>query len=196
MAVQPIIPPEWSWAYDLAVGQGWPQADEDALRRVAQAWTDAMEQLLAVADGGNAAAANVNYSVQAISSDEFNNYWSSYVDGDDSVVGQLARQCEMLATQSLSFAEQTEFTKLSIDIQLVLLFIQLVIDFALAFVTFGASTSEGFLATLITRLTVRSFLNELIRAVLMAVLPDVITQLVMLSEGHRSSFDVIGRAHD
>lgn len=190
MPVQPIIPPEWGWAYDIAVGQDWPQADEDALRRLAQAWTDAMEALLTVADGGNAAAQNVNYSVQSVSSDEFNNYWSAYVDGDDSVVGQLARQSENLATQLLAFAEQTEFTKLSIDIQLILLFIQLLIDLVMAFVTFGASTAEGVVAAFITRLTVRGFLTELIKAVIMAVLPDVITQTIMLSEGHRSSFDV------
>jgi len=188
--VQPIIPPEWGWAYDIAVGQDWPQADEDALRRVAQAWTDAMEALLTVAGGGDAAARNVNYSVQSVSSDEFNNYWSGYVDGDNSAVGQMAQQCENLATQCLAFAEQTEFTKLSIDIQLILLFIQLAIDLVLAFVTFGASTSEGVLASFITRLTVRGFLTELLKAVLMAVLPDVITQVIMLSEGHRASFDV------
>lgn len=190
MPVPPLIPPEWGWAYDIAVGQDWPQADEDALRRLAQAWTDAMEGLLTVADGGNVAAQNVNYSVQSVSSDEFNNYWSAYVSGDNSVIGQMARQSESLATQLLAFAEQTEFTKWSIDIQLVLLFIQLVIDLVLAFVTFGASTSEGVLAAFITRLTVRGFLTELIKAVLMAVLPDVITQTIMLAEGHRSSYDV------
>ncbi len=69
MSVPPIIPPEWSWAYDIAVGQNWPQADEDAVRRVAQAWTDALQGLVAIADGGNTAATNVNYSVQSISSD-------------------------------------------------------------------------------------------------------------------------------
>lgn len=190
MSVQPIIPPEWAWAYDIAVGQTWPEADEDAVRRVAQAWTDALRGLVAIADGGNTAAQNVNYSVQAVSSDEFNKYWSRYVDGDDSAVGQMARQCEILAQELLAFAEQTEFTKLSININLVILFIQLVFDAAMAIVTAGASTAEGIVAAFVTRMTVRNLLMELLKAVVMAVLPDVITQAIMLADGHRGSFDV------
>jgi hypothetical protein len=190
MTIQPIlIPPEWNWAFDLVVGQGWPQADEDALRRIAQAWTDTLQGLLNIADGGNAVAQNVNYSVQARSSDEFNNYWRQYVDGDNSVIGQLAQQCEYLAEFVLSFAEQTEFTKLSINIQIVILIIQLIIDAALAIVTFGASTAEGVAATFVTREIVQGFLFHFLEGVLAAVLPDVITQFQLIREGHRGSFD-------
>src|SRR5581483_10985391 len=107
MAIQPIlIPPEWNWAFDLVVGQDWPQADEDALRRLAQYWTDALNGLVAIAHDGNTAAQNVGYSVQAVSSDQFTTYWDTYTNGDDSVVGQMARQAEVLAAELLQFAEQ------------------------------------------------------------------------------------------
>src|SRR5258708_26502449 len=159
MPVQPFIPPDWTWVYDLVVGQGWPQANEDSLRNCAQAWTDALGQLVAISQGGDVAAQNVGYSVQSVSSDQFDHYWKQYTDGANSAVGQLARQCEVLAEQLLQFAEQTEFTKLSIDIQIVILVIQLIIDAATAIITAGASTAEGIAAAFMTRLTVRGMLT-------------------------------------
>ncbi|NUP48501.1 MAG: hypothetical protein HOW97_14510, partial [Catenulispora sp.] len=190
MTVPPLIPTGLPWVYDLIVGQDWPQADEDALRRAAQAWTEALSGLVALAEGGDSAAQFVGYSVQAVSSDEFDKYWSRYTQGDDSVVGQMAQQCQGLAELLLQNAEQVEFTKLSIDIQVVILAIQLTVDIATAIVTAGASMAEGAAAAIATRFTVKQLLTELLKGALMAVAPDLITQTIMVVEGHRSSIDV------
>lgn len=189
MAVQPIIPPELPWLYVLLVGQDWPQADEDALRRCAQDWTDALSGLVDIATHGNLAAQGVNYSVQAVSSDTFDAYWKRYTDGDDSYTGQLAQQCQQLAGLLLQQAEQVEFTKISIDIQIIILAIQLLWDLVIAPLTGGASMAEGMAAAGVARLTVRKFLFDLLKSVLLAAAPDAITQGIMLAEGHRSQFD-------
>jgi hypothetical protein len=190
MAVTPIIPPDWAWVYTLVVGQNWPQADEDKLRNCAQAWTDALGGLVEISGAGGQAGQNVHYSVQAVSSDQFDEYWKQYTTGDDSAVGQLAQQCQMLAEELLQFAEQTEFTKISIDIQLIILLIQLFYDFVIAPLTGGLSMAEGLAAALGCRVVVGRLLMQLIESVAMAVLPDLITQLITLAEGHRSKIDV------
>lgn len=186
----PPIPTEWTWVYDVVVGQEWPQANEDSLRNCAQAWTDALRQLIAISEGGNAAAQNVGYSVQSISSDQFDKYWKHYTDGDNSAIGQLAQQCEGIASMLLAQAEQVEATKLSIDIQLVILLIQVAYDFAIAPLTGGLSMGEAMVASFVTKGVVRMILARLLESVLMSVAPDFITQEIMLAEGHRSSIDV------
>lgn len=190
MTVPPLVPTSLPWVYDLIVGQEWPAGDEDALRRCAQAWTEALGALVGIAEGGDDAARFVGYSVQSVSSDQFDSYWSKYTRGDDSVVGQMAQQCQGLAELLLQDAEQIEFTKLSINIQVVILAIQLTIDIATAIVTAGASMAEGAAAAMAARFTVKQLLVELLKGALMAVAPDLITQTVMLAEGHRSSIDV------
>ena len=190
MPVPPFLPPQLPWLFDVLVGQQWPQADEDKVRLCAQAWTDALGALVAIAQGGDQAAQRVGYSVQAISSDQFDTYWSQYTNGDDSAVGQMAKQCQALAEMLLQEAEQVEFTKLSIDIQIVILAIQLVIDIATAIVTAGASMAEGAAATMAGRFTIQHLLMELLKGAILAAAPDFITQTIMLAEGHRSSYNV------
>ena len=190
MTVPPLVPTSLPWVYDLIVGQEWPAGDEDALRRCAQAWTEALGALVGIAEGGDNAARFVGYSVQSVSSDQFDSYWSKYTKGDDSVVGQMAQQCQGLAELLLQDAEQIEFTKLSINIQVVILAIQLTIDIATAIVTAGASMAEGAAATMAARFTVKQLLVELLKGALMAAAPDFITQTIMLAEGHRSSYDI------
>ncbi|GIH18850.1 WXG100-like domain-containing protein [Rugosimonospora africana] len=189
MPVQPIIPPEWPLVYPIVVGQNWPQADEDAVRRCAQAWTDALAGLVAISGSGGQATQNVHYSVQAISTDEFDNYWKQYTAGDDSAVGQLAQQCQMLAEELLSFAEQTEFTKISIDIQIIILMIQLAWELLIAPATGGLSMGAAFASMFVAREVVEGLLFKLLDAVIMAVLPDLITQAVMVADGHRQDID-------
>lgn len=190
MPIPPFLPPQLPWLFDVLVGQEWPQADEDACRRCAQAWTEALGALVALADGGNSAAKTVGYSVQAVSSDEFDRYWSKYTQGDQSAVGQMAQQCQALAEMLLQEAEQVEAAKLSIDIQIVILAIQLIGDIASAVVTAGASMAEGGAATLAARFTIKKLLFELLKGALLAAAPDFVTQTIMLAEGHQSSYDV------
>ncbi len=111
MAVPPLFPgPPMDWIYPVVVGQDWPQGNEDLARQAAQAWTDALNGLVQLADTGSLATNAVNYSVQGVSSDVFNGYWDKYVAGDNSYLGQQAQQCQQFAAYLLEFAEQLEHT--------------------------------------------------------------------------------------
>jgi hypothetical protein len=189
MSVQPLIDPQWSWVYAVLVGQQWPQGDEDKLRGAAQAWTDAINGLLDIADGGDATARNVNYSVQAVSADQFNTYWDQWVNGDDSYIGELAKQCEVLAANLLQQAQETEYTKLTIDITVVIVIIQLAVMLALAAATAGGSLTGWALAITIGRQAVIEAVLRFVEQVIAAELPDVIAQTIMMAEGHESGWD-------
>lgn len=189
MSVPPLIDPQWSWVYAVLVGQQWPQGDEDKLRGAAQAWTDAINGLLTIADGGNATARNVNYSVQAVSAEQFNTYWDQWVDGDDSYLGELAKQCEVLASNLLQQAQETEYTKWTIDITVVIVIVQLVIMLALAAATAGGSLTGWALAITIGRQAVIEAILRFVEQVIAAVLPDVIAQTIMMADGHESGWD-------
>lgn len=114
------VPPEVDWLLALLVGQDWPTGDEDALRRCAQAWADALVSAGTLAGYGDAAAAGTGAHVDAISADEFQSYWDAYTKGDNSHLGQLAQQCEALAAALIAQANEVEYTKLSIVITLLL----------------------------------------------------------------------------
>ena len=47
MAVPKVFfAPPLDWLYPLAVGQSWPEGDEDLARQAAQAWTDALSGIV------------------------------------------------------------------------------------------------------------------------------------------------------
>jgi hypothetical protein len=189
MTVGPIIPPQWPFIYTLAVGQDWPQADEDALRRVAQAWTDAVDGLAQISQHGQGATDRVHFSVQSITLEQFDLHWQQYTIGKDSALGQLVEQGQAVARQLLEFADQTEFTKLSINVQIVLLLIQVTYDLLIAPLTGGLSMGEAFAAMFLTRTIVRELLSRIIEAVIFASVPDLIAQGFMVAHGHRAEID-------
>ena len=190
MAVPQLFPgPPLEWIYPAVVGQDWPQGDEDLARQAAQAWTDALNGLVQLADTGSLATDTVNYSVQGVSSEVFNGYWDKYVAGDNSYLGQQAQQCQQFAAYLLEFAEQLEHTKLSINIQLAMLLVQVAYDLLLAPFTDGLSLAEAMLATVMTRGVVRLIVGRLLESVLYMVIPDLLSQTIQLANGHASTLD-------
>jgi hypothetical protein len=190
MPVPPFLPPQLPWVFEILCGQQWPQADEDKLRECAQAWKVATTELMAIAVRADAAAERVGHSVQSISSEQFGQFGSQFTSSAASAVGEMAKQCHGLELLLGQEADQVEFAKLSIDIQIVVLAIQLAWDIALAFATAGGSMAQGAVATMFGRLTVRKILFELLKGAIMAAAPDFITQMIMIAQGHRKSWDV------
>lgn len=189
MSVSPLIDPQWSWVYAVLVGQQWPEGDEDELRGAAQAWTDAINGLLDIADGGNITARNVNYSVRAVSADQFNAYWEQWVNGDNSYIGELAKQCEVMAGNLLRQAQETEYTKLTINITVVIVIIQLAVMLVMAAATAGGSLTGWAIALFFGKQAVLEAILRFVEQVIAAVLPDVIAQSIMMANGHESSWD-------
>ena len=181
------------WLYPLAVGQSWPEGDEDLARQAAQAWTDALRSIVKLADSGNAVADGVNYSVQGASGDVFNRYWDKYVGGDNSYLGQQAKQAQQLAASLLDFAQQLEYTKWAINTQLAILAVQVAYDLLAAPFTQGLSMAEAFLAVFMARSVIRMIVARLLESVLFIGLPDLVAQTIQLanawSHGKDGSFD-------
>jgi hypothetical protein len=188
VSIQPVfaLSPDWSAVFVLACGQEWPDADEDQLRAMAQAWTDALAGLINLAATSHTTAELVTFSVQAHSTEDFVAFWSEFTKGGD----ELVQQCAACAQALVSFAEQVEFAKIMINIQLVILAIQLAFDLFIAPFTGGLSLGESVAAIFATRAAVRVIVGRLLEGVLMMVLPDLITQGLMIRDHHRSSFDV------
>src|SRR5262249_49587019 len=105
-------------------------------------------------------------------------------------VRELASQCQVNATQLLAFADQTEFSKYSINIQLIILMVQVAYDLFLSSVTGGLSMAEALASIFFTRSVVRQILSMLVEAVVMAVLPDLITQGFEWANGRRAGIDL------
>ncbi len=194
MSVQPWASFGLPWLFDVLCGMDWPQGDEDAVRRCAQAWTDAMIGLLDAGGSGNDAATRVGYSVQSVSAEAFDEYWKKYVGdeqtGDQSYLGQLARHSEQLATMLLAHSDEIEYTKIMMNIQLIMAEIQILVAIAQAFFTEGTSLLEIPIVIKIGQFVITQISMRFLVEVLQMVLPDVVAQAVMLAEGHASSWDV------
>lgn len=183
------VPPEVDFLLNALVGQDWPTGDEDALRRCAQAWTDALAGVAGLAGYGNAAAQGVGAHVEAISAEQFRAYWDKYTGGDQSHLGELARQCESMAGALLGQANEVEYAKLSIVFTLILVAIQIAWAIAAAIETLGGSLAEIGLAMFIGRQSVLMIVSRFLQIVLTMLVPDLVTQAVMKARGHESGWD-------
>jgi hypothetical protein len=186
MAVMPFIPPECSGLYDVLVGQNWPAGDEDALYRCAQAWQDALTQTLELAGYGDSTAEGVGTAIESLSADHFDTFWNQFTQGDNSALISLARQCALQQLALTGQSNEVEYTKLSIDITIVLIAIQIIWALAAAAFTLGGSLAEIPLATFFGQRAVLMLAERFLQMVLMMVLPDVISQGLMLRTGHYS----------
>ncbi len=189
MTVQPIIPADWGWAYTIAVGQQWPQGNEDLLRLLAQAWQAAAQGVLAIAEDGTVAANAVTFAIQGPSADQFIDEWNRWVDGDDSILGQLATQFQELAGNLTGQATETEYTKLSINITVIIMLIQIAWAVAASIASLGASMGEAFAAIFIAREEVIRLVGWFVDSVVMMLMPDLITQSIMLYNGDEPQWD-------
>jgi hypothetical protein len=192
--VQPWTSFGLPWLFDVLCGMDWPQGDEDAVRRCAQAWTDAMIGLLDAAGHGNDAATRVGYSVQSVSADAFDDYWKKYVGGDQasdqSYLGQLAWHSEQLAHMLLTQSDELEYTKLMMNVQLIISEIQVVMAIAQAFFTEGTSLLELPLIIKIGQFVIAKLSWRFLLEVVQMVLPDIVAQWVMKADGHETGWDV------
>lgn len=189
MSVPPIIPTECPWLYDVLVGQDWPAGDEDAMRRSKQAWLDAKAQIRQAAGNGNDASTGVTDNVQAVSVDAFTTFWNEYIAGDKSVLGELLAQCDGLASALGSQANEVEYSKLSIDITIVVIAIQIVLAIAEAVFSLGGSLLEIPFITLFGQRAVAMLLSRFLQMALMMILPDVISQIVLQAQGEQKGWD-------
>ena len=90
------IPEAVQWLVPIVVGADWPEGDEDALRRLAQAWEQAATAIGEVAGDGNTAALAALSAIQGEAADAFAEHWDRFVAGDEQFLVTLQQACEQL----------------------------------------------------------------------------------------------------
>src|SRR5215472_955385 len=194
MAVQ--VPPEVNWLLDILCGQSWPEGDEDALRRCAQAWQEAAQALGDLAGYLDSSAQHVLANADSMSADDYNNFWKTYIHDGDGTYVDLFKQCEPLVKQLFAQASEVEYTKIVIIVTLILTAIQIAIAIAAAAGTFGGSLAEVGLAMFIGRQTILMVVARFVEMALMMLIPDLVAQTVMFAQGHGWDWSKTGSAFE
>lgn len=194
MAVQ--VPPEVNWLLDILAGQSWPEGDEDALRRCAQAWQEAAQGLGDLAGYLDSSAQKVLANADSMSADDYDNFWKTYKHGGDGTYIALFKQCEPLVKQLFAQATEVEYTKIIIVVTLILTAIQIAIAIAAAAGTFGGSLAEIPLALFVGRQAIVMVVARFVEMALMMLIPDLVAQTVMLAQGHGWDWSKTGGAFE
>ena len=176
------IPAELAGILDW-LGMQWPQFDEDKGYEAAQAWSDAIAQLVQNAEQGNAAAQSVNFAVQSTTSQAFNDYWDKWTGSADAYYGGAATHAQQVAALLIDASDNAQWAKVNIIAQLVVLAIVIARDIALAFITDGLSLTDMFIEAGITRELIARILDSIVMGVLMTTLPDAVTDGIELVQG-------------
>ncbi len=184
------IPEAVQWLVPIVVGADWPEGDEDALRRLAQAWQQAATAIGEATGDGNTAAQAALGAMQGEAADAFAEYWDRFVAGDEQFLVTLQRACEQLAEGCEDTALNIEYTKLSIIAALVVLAAQIAAMIAAAAATLGASTAGVPIAQAATRIVVQQVFRKLIEQIALNVAinvgVDVAIQRLQILRGDRS----------
>lgn len=191
------IPGAVQWLVPIVVGTDWPEGDEDALRRLAEAWTTAASDIDSVLDDTDAAVQAALGCMQGQTADAFTKFGQDLTSGDSSPLEQLRKLCEGLGEGCDSAALEVEYTKLSIIAALVILAAQIAAMVASAAATFGASTAGIPIAQAATQVTVRTIFQQLLTKIAQNVLVnvginvgvDTLIQGAQVMEGNRDLTD-------
>lgn len=70
------IPDEVTWLLPIVVGQSWPEGDEDALRRLADAWRAAADAVANVEADGNRGAEQAGDAMDGRTAEAFDRLWA------------------------------------------------------------------------------------------------------------------------
>lgn len=186
------IPGAVQWLTPIVVGADWPDGDEDALRRLAEAWTEAGSGLDTAIEDTEAAVNAALRCMEGRTSDAFRDFGSELT-SDDELLSQLRDLCEQLGESCDGAATEIEYTKLSIIAALIILAAQIAAMVAAAAATFGGSTAGIPAAQMATQLTVRSFLQQLLQNIVinvgLNVGIDAALQGSQMLSGNRDNWD-------
>ncbi|GAB1691050.1 hypothetical protein [Krasilnikovia sp. M28-CT-15] len=183
------VPPEIGMLFKICVGDDWPRADEDELRRLARAWQDAHYDLSGMVAEVEAATGEVLAALHGTTAVEYRKFMKEYLDAFPATIttlDQLAELCRATATE-------VEYAKYMIIGSLILLAGEIATAVAMAIPTFGASTAAIPALEIATQITVRTILRYLVTAVLRCVVLqvglDAAVQGIQMLKGDRTHWD-------
>ncbi len=192
--------PGWlEWLADKTVGH-FPEGDEDALRRMREAYTAAAEAVRVAASDGDATASRVDGTIEGRTRTAFDDYWQKFTGGSDAYLPTLAQLCTELASSCDATALDIEYTKLSVIAALVALAAEVAALIASAFFDFGASAAAIEPAEAITAGVVRTLITALVKSIVEHVVINVVIdagiQEMQHLQGNRHSADWGKLGHD
>ncbi|MGW3120284.1 WXG100-like domain-containing protein [Streptomyces sp. NPDC001107] len=164
------LPSELVWVLDL-LGYSWPEADEEALHNVAEAWRAFGKDLDTIQTEGEGLARTILASNAGTAVEKFSNDWGAYTgtNGQDSYIPDAKTACEVIALAFDAAAIAVLTAKLSVIAQLIALAVEIIAAQAAAPFTFGLSEVGALGATQAARVIVRELLNKLKKEVMEAV---------------------------
>jgi uncharacterized membrane protein YgcG len=191
------IPAEVQWL-SWIVGTDWPEGDETAMRRCAEAWHQAASDVNELIPELQRSAANVLSSVQGAAADSFEQYWEKFVASDPQYIPKLVELCESLASQVEQGALDIEYAKYMFIALLIITAIEIAMLIASAFATFGASTAAIPAVEAAAQVTARTIFQRLLIAIarhaaigaLQGAGLDVLIQGIQIAKGDREGLDL------
>lgn len=176
---------------NFLVGADFPEADEDALWRIARAWAVAAADLRQLAPEALDAGEQVARALGGETGVAFAQLWRRFA-ATDGFADRLATACEALASACDNAALEIEYAKIQYIAALVVLGITLA-ALAAAIWAGGVSALGIPVAIAAAQVTIRVILMRLITAVAIgAVLNlaiDGVAQAVQMGLGHRADWD-------
>lgn len=185
-----ITIPDWlSSVAEVAAGH-FPEADEDALWRMKDAYEAAAASVRQVTQDGETVTQRSMVAMQGQANLALDQYWKSFSTGDEAYLTQLEQLCTDLANSCDAMALEAEYTKMSVIAALVALVAQIAALVASSFATFGAASTAIPAAMAGTRAIIMAILRKMIEEIIKAVAINVATtvglQSIQMLEGHRS----------
>ncbi len=144
------IPVELGWLA-WTVRPYWPDADEDALRRCAQAWRAAADGLRGVLPDADRAGGGAVSALDGPTADAVRAVWDGFTVGDDGHIEVLASACAGLAGVCDGTADVVERAKYQLVRAVLVLAGELTVLAAIAPATAGLSLLAGAVAARATR---------------------------------------------
>ncbi|MEW2443177.1 WXG100 family type VII secretion target [Micromonospora marina] len=184
------VPPEVGFLFKICVGNDWPRADEDALRRLAVAWTTGHDELAALRAEIEGATKEVLFCLQGKAAGRYGDFMKQYLDQ----LPDTLKAMNQLSTLCRATALEVEYAKYTIIATLLLLAKAIAGLLAASFATMGASAAAVPAAQTAARVTVQLILRQLAmsvaRGIVFQVGLDAAVQSIQMLKGDRTSWDL------
>ncbi|MBM7773660.1 hypothetical protein JOD54_003864 [Actinokineospora baliensis] len=193
-----MVPDEVRKLFQVLTGEEWPDANEDKLRALADAWDRAAFRLTGeLAPQLRTAVFTIRSNFHGAAEQAFANRMAPYVEGADNYLSIADEQFRALAKFLRDLALEVEYVKLVSILSLIALIAEIAWAIAAAFGTAGASMAWLAARMAIVRWLLKSLLGRLLIKVIQAqivgiafqLVIDVVAQLIQFGMGTRTEWN-------
>ncbi|WP_344457890.1 ADP-ribosyltransferase, partial [Actinomadura kijaniata] len=190
------IPDSVKWL-SWIVGSDWPEGDETAMRRAAQAWYDAGVELDELIEELRRTTDEVLSVLEGAGADEFRWYFEQWLSVDPQHLPNLRKGCDSYGRMLDQGALDIEYAKYMFIATLIITAIEIIWLIANAIHTFGGSLAGIPIVQALAQLSARLIGRALLRAIAMGVAMgiaeglglDLLIQAIQAIKGDRTEWD-------